>query len=822
MNRRLFVVSFAPKTNSKMLDDLRYTCMRLGEIHEFLGYTEESPEILSLCQKYVEYVLHKDVFLHNLWRPFLIHHVLSTKLQEGDVLVYMDASLVLQHSLAPYVRLLDQADIVLTRVGEYEKKDHRQKFFTKEDCFQYMACTDERFREAYQVNASIQFYKKSTLSLEFTEKYYDFCCHIETVDHMSRHPDPPCFQSHRKDQSVLTNLSTLYENQALLVPDCTEFGRSDPNPLQLPQLAQVHRPSLVTGNVWVITPTTGTSLLERCIRSVQEQTQAEINHLIVVDGPEHEGKVRAILQKMEYAKRLHVMVLPENIGGKGWDGHRVYAASPFLVDATYLLYLDEDNWYEPTHVEKLSQAIHTHKADWAYAFRKIWVADTYICHDHCESLGMVYPTVLNPQDFLIDTSSFMFSWRVAIQISPHWLHQARTGDIEADRAVTQFLLSSDTRGVCSYAHTLNYTVARISNKSVTQDFFLQGNAARGLDFTKPTLYVFHFNAVTTHNMLESLRKNDRSYALDEWQMTLFRGLVPHFNLLNGFLIQKIPVGSVAVVTMCHAHELPLHRFREKDWKKILITVESPNLRHQPQWDIQFLKTHFDHILTYWKPLLQQDTTTFCPQNSHHLDLRDPLDRALLVNPTRPVGRDVVMVLERRDLKGQYSINGVPLYCLDPLREAFIQDLQEITVYGKGWEKYADHPRIKVGHAKDRRQDIHTVIDILKDYTFVMIIENTDADGYVSEKIYDAWIAGCIPLYYGNNNADVGIPTEMYIDLRSFSSSKAVQDYLDSLDLETIARKRQWILDHRESCLEKVSTRAFADTFRRAYEKMMSA
>lgn len=804
MSRRVFVLSFATKDNSKLLSDIQCYCSRSEEVHTFFAYTEDSPEIVSLCQQFIEYVLHRDVFLHNLWRPYLIYHVLSTKLEMNDILLYIDPQLVLQQPLRPYLELMDKTDVLFSRID-----DHMQRSFTKEDCFQYMSCTDERFREAVQVNASIQFYKKSDFSLEFTKRYFETCCHIETVDTICRHPNAPCFQTHEKDQSVLTNLSTVYAEHIVFVPDC--IGKAG--------FARMYSDAVAIGSIWVITPTTGTALLERCINSVQRQTQHGVDHLIVIDGPEHEEKVRRILDNVNNRHRLHVMVLPMNIGGKGWDGHRVYAASPFLVDADYLLYLDEDNWYEPTHIERLCDAIVKHKADWSYSFRRIWVGDTYICHDHCESLGMVYPTVLHPQDFLIDTSSFMFKWQTALQISPHWLHQARKGDIEADRAVTQFLMSSDTRGVCTYDHTLNYTVARISNKSVTQDFFLQGNKARGLDFNKPSVYVFHFSSAVTKRMLECLRENNRSYALDEWQMTLFRGLVSSFNLLNGFCLQKIPIGSTAVATMCNMNDLPLHLFRQSDWKTILVTVESPNIRHQRQWDIPFLQAHFDHILTYWKPLLKYDFTTFCPQNSHHLDLQNPLDRALLVYPTRAVGRDVVMVLERRDLQGQYSINGTRLYCLDPLREAFIQDLKDMTVYGKGWDKYLDHPRIKVGHVKDRREDRRTVIDIIQQYTFVMIIENTDAEGYVSEKIYDAWIAGCIPLYYGNNNADVGIPNEMYIDLRSFSSSKAVQEYLDSLDDETIAEKRQWILDNRESQLEKVSTRAFAEIFSRVYEKM---
>ena len=46
---------------------------------------------------------------------------------------------------------------------------------------------------------------------------------------------------------------------------------------------------------------------------------------------------------------------------------------------------------------------------------------------------------------------------------------------------------------------------------------------------------------------------------------------------------------------------------------------------------------------------------------------------------------------------------------------------------------------------------------MQGYTFALIVENCDAQGYASEKLYDALIAGAIPLYYGHVPAQLRIP-----------------------------------------------------------------
>ena len=81
--------------------------------------------------------------------------------------------------------------------------------------------------------------------------------------------------------------------------------------------------------VAVVTPTIGTPYLSECLKSVDEQTYQNLTHYIFLDGEEYSNK---ILHQLDGFEKVKTVRLQENIG-KGWYGHRVYAACSFLVNA---------------------------------------------------------------------------------------------------------------------------------------------------------------------------------------------------------------------------------------------------------------------------------------------------------------------------------------------------------------------------------------------------------------------------------------------------------------------------------------------------------
>jgi glycosyltransferase involved in cell wall biosynthesis len=217
--------------------------------------------------------------------------------------------------------------------------------------------------------------------------------------------------------------------------------------------------------VAVVTPTIASKHLKQCIDSVNKQTYKDITHYIFIDGCQYEPEARKILVQSPKTKMIE---LEENVG-KGWYGHRVYAACSFLVNADIICYLDEDNWYEPNHIEELVNVIKNGN-DWAYSLRKIYNKDgEYICEDNCESLGR-WPVYFNNEVFHIDTSSFAVKRDVATRIGHAWY-----GQWGADRQFFGALKQHFPRYECTRNHTLNYRLDGNPN-SVTQKFFDEGNA----------------------------------------------------------------------------------------------------------------------------------------------------------------------------------------------------------------------------------------------------------------------------------------------------------------------------------------------------------
>ena len=222
--------------------------------------------------------------------------------------------------------------------------------------------------------------------------------------------------------------------------------------------------------VTVITPTIGSEKLLDAIMSVKKQTYS-CKHLLVVDGPEYWDRV----VNMCGSDGCEIVQTPENTGKTGGNfyGHRIYAAYPHLINSDYILFLDEDNWYEPDHVATLIETIEKKNLDFSYSLRKIYSTDKkYLCDDNCESLGKwpIFMSRSSPHgpQFLIDTSSFCFK-REFIQKTCHFWHTGWGGDRHFLYAVKD-QAKYDTNG----KHSLCYRLDGNPN-SVTKEFFIEGN-----------------------------------------------------------------------------------------------------------------------------------------------------------------------------------------------------------------------------------------------------------------------------------------------------------------------------------------------------------
>lgn len=226
-------------------------------------------------------------------------------------------------------------------------------------------------------------------------------------------------------------------------------------------------------SVAVITPSIALPYLRQCIDSVTNQTYKNLKHIIVADGPEYLGAVKG-KAKLGLDDFASITCTPENTGRGGYYGHRIYAAYPHLIEADYIAFLDEDNWYEPNHIESLVEKLEKNNHDWVYSLRNVYSNEQFLAADCCEAIGK-WPIYFWPPDnpqHLVDTSTYLFKRDFLINVCQHW-NFGWGGDRRFYQIISKLMghTNYDTTGL----HTLNYRVD--INKAYGGDFsfFDRGN-----------------------------------------------------------------------------------------------------------------------------------------------------------------------------------------------------------------------------------------------------------------------------------------------------------------------------------------------------------
>lgn len=243
-------------------------------------------------------------------------------------------------------------------------------------------------------------------------------------------------------------------------------------------------------SVVVLTPSVGSPHLNQCIESLQQQSYARLEHVVVADGPEAATAVRQMeltWSSREVRHPLRFVYLPYNTGGKGYNGYKILAAFSRLISSDVVLFLDDDNWFEPEHVAESVMAMDESGAEWAFSLRNIRQPNgSLLVADDCDSLGWwrraaAYQGPLHHLDdffvrfysdypYLIDTNCFCLKTDVFVEVADQMVNRY-WGD-----ALLASALIRSRRGVCVGKRTVNYRV-RAGVLTSLKEYFEQGNRA---------------------------------------------------------------------------------------------------------------------------------------------------------------------------------------------------------------------------------------------------------------------------------------------------------------------------------------------------------
>lgn len=151
------------------------------------------------------------------------------------------------------------------------------------------------------------------------------------------------------------------------------------------------------------------------------------------------------------------------------------------------------------------------------------------------------------------------------------------------------------------------------------------------------------------------------------------------------------------------------------------------------------------------------------------------------------------------------------------------------LYGMGWQKpspafnlrgklkrslaslrvklhgYKPFPSYR-GEVRDKSAALHRS-------KFAYCYENTiGPDNYITEKIFDSFLSGCVPVYWGAENVLEHIPADCFIDRRQFKDTAGVHRHLLSITPETYKRYQTEIAGYlRSEQSRRFSTEEFAMT-----------
>lgn len=105
-----------------------------------------------------------------------------------------------------------------------------------------------------------------------------------------------------------------------------------------------------------------------------------------------------------------------------------------------------------------------------------------------------------------------------------------------------------------------------------------------------------------------------------------------------------------------------------------------------------------------------------------------------------------------------------------------------------------------------RGEVDDKLSVLKNYRFCICYENTHkVKGYITEKIFDCFAAGVVPIYWGASNIDSYIPKGCYIDRTQFASLEEMHTFLKDIKKE----QYQTYIENIRSFLESKEAQAFS-------------
>ncbi|MHC4513500.1 MAG: glycosyltransferase family 10 domain-containing protein [Planctomycetota bacterium] len=106
-----------------------------------------------------------------------------------------------------------------------------------------------------------------------------------------------------------------------------------------------------------------------------------------------------------------------------------------------------------------------------------------------------------------------------------------------------------------------------------------------------------------------------------------------------------------------------------------------------------------------------------------------------------------------------------------------------------WQRWCPDPLLEAARRAYRGR-LETKTETLASYKFALCFENTVLRGWLTEKIFECFEVGTVPVYWGATDIGQLIPRGCFIDMRDFTGYGDLRKYLLSLKNEDLQRYRE--------------------------------
>ena len=217
----------------------------------------------------------------------------------------------------------------------------------------------------------------------------------------------------------------------------------------------------------------------------------------------------------------------------------------------------------------------------------------------------------------------------------------------------------------------------------------------------------------------------------------------------------------------------------KDKYLVLINSKNPDYLIYNVFGCKYLLSKYNNSIkiAYFteNQLPDFSKADYCIGNSHinYLDryFRMPI---YFINGINAIKNEAIELIRNKILKNPIRTKFCSavisnIYTTDGFRLNFIKELSKYKKVDMG------------GKYKNNVGEIKNKIKFLSSYKFSISMENTEGDGYLSEKIIDSFLSGTIPIYYGDYMIDEFINPDTYILIRGEKDIKNKIEYIKEID-----------------------------------------